>query len=61
MIYKCFDKKIASIGIKFMPQNEQLPEELHKRVIRKFKKKESAFSIQRQYLGFWFSRYTINM
>ena len=30
MVYKCFDKKTAGSGIKSMPQNEQLAEELHK-------------------------------
>ena len=59
MVYKFFDKKTAGSGvttlanksaIKSMPQNEQLAEELHKPIIKKFKKK-SVFSIQRQYLG----------
>ena len=40
-------------------QNEQLAEQLHKLIIRKFKEKESIFSIQRQYLGCRFSRYAI--
>ena len=53
MVYKCFDKKTASLtdksvaggGIKSTPQNEQLAEELRKPIIRKFKKRkvESAF------------------
>ena len=38
MVYKFFDKKTACSGIKSMPQNEQLAEELHKPIIRKFKK-----------------------
>ena len=38
MLYKVFDKKTKGSGIKFMPQNEQLAEELHKLIIRKFKK-----------------------
>ena len=38
MVYKFFDKQIAGSGIKSMPQNEQLAEELHKPIIRKFKK-----------------------
>ena len=33
-----FDKKTADTGIKSMPQNEQLAEELHKPIIKKFKK-----------------------
>ena len=35
MIYKFFDKKTASSGIKYMPQNEQLAEELHKPIKKK--------------------------
>ena len=37
MVYKFFDKKIAGSGIKSMTQNEQLAEELHNFIIRKFK------------------------
>ena len=40
MDYKFFDKKTEGSGIKSMPQNEQLAEELHKRIIRKFKKRK---------------------
>ena len=40
MVYKCFDKKNAGSGIKSMPQNEQLADELHKPIIRKFKKRK---------------------
>ena len=36
VVYKFFDKKTADSGIKSMPQNEQLAEERHKRIIRKF-------------------------
>ena len=39
-IYCFFDKKTTGSGIKFMPQNEQLAEELHKRIIRKFKERK---------------------
>ena len=53
MVYKFFDKKTKDSGvtlanksgIKSIPQNEQLAEELHKPIIRKFKK--SISSIQR--------------
>ena len=38
MAYKFFDKETAGGGIKSMPQNEQLAEEVHKTIIRKFKK-----------------------
>ena len=48
MVYKFFDKKTAASGIKSMSQNEhpldlamqQLAEELHKPIIRKFKKRK---------------------
>ena len=53
MVYKIFDKKTKGSGvtlanksaIKSIPQNEQLAEELHKPIIRKFRKREvySAF------------------
>ena len=45
MVYKFFDKETAGSGSKSMPQNEQLVEELHKSIIRKFKKRKvySAF------------------
>ena len=53
MVYKFFDKKTKGSGailanksaIKYIPQNEQLAEELHKPIIRKFKKRKiySAF------------------
>ena len=36
--YKFFDRRTAGSGIKSMPQNEQLAEELHKPFIKKFKK-----------------------
>ena len=53
MVYKCFDKKTKGSGvilanksaIKSIPQNEQLAEELHKPIIRKYEKRKvySAF------------------
>ena len=41
MVYKIFDKKTAGSGVtalanKSIPQNEQLAEELHRPIIRKF-------------------------
>ena len=46
MVYKLFDKKSKGSGAKhvntkLIPQNEQLAEEIHKTIIRKFKKKKS--------------------
>ena len=49
MVYKFFDKKTKGSGVtlanKSIPQNKQLAEELHKPIIRKFKRREaySAF------------------
>ena len=50
MVYKFFDKKSKGRGVstranKSTPQSEQLAEELHKPIIRKFKKRNvhSAF------------------
>ena len=49
MVYKFFDKKTKGSSVtlanKSIPQNEQLPEELHKPIITKFKRREvySAF------------------
>ena len=44
MVYKFFDKKTKGSGVTFanksIPQNEQLVEELHKLIIRKFKRRE---------------------
>ena len=44
MVYKFFDKKTKGSGVtlanKSKPQNEQLAEELHKPIIRKFKRRE---------------------
>ena len=44
MFYKFFDKKTKGSGVKLtnksIPQNEQLAEELHKPIIKKFKRRE---------------------
>ena len=42
MVYKFFDKKSKGSGVntKLSPQNQQLDEELHKPIIRKFKKRQ---------------------
>ena len=41
MVYKFFDKKTKNSGIKSIPQNEQLAEELRKPIIGKFEKEKS--------------------
>ena len=38
MIHKFFDSKVSGSGAKLIPENEQLPNELHKPIIRKFEK-----------------------
>ena len=45
MVYEFFDKKTVGRGVKSIPQNEQLADELHKPIITKFKKRKvySAF------------------
>ena len=40
MVYKFFDSKVSGSGAKFTLQNEQLAEELHKPIIRKFEKRK---------------------
>ena len=39
MVYKFFDKKSKGSGAKLIPQNEQLANELHKPIIRRFEKR----------------------
>ena len=45
MVYKFFDSKVSGSGAKLIPENEQLANELHKPIIRKFEKKKSIFNI----------------
>ena len=51
IVYKFFDRKTAGSGVKSMPENELLAEELHEPIIKKFKKRISIFNTQRLYLG----------
>ena len=44
VVYKFFDKKSLGSGIAML-QNKELAEELHKPIIRRFKKKKSIFVI----------------
>ena len=39
MVYKIFDKKSTGSGVNFMPNHLQLANDLHKPVIRKFKRR----------------------
>ena len=46
MVYKCFDKKTSGSGIKNENMlNKELAEELHKPIIRKFKKSALIFYV----------------
>ena len=38
MVYNFFDSKVSGSGAKLIPENEQLANELHKPIIRKFEK-----------------------
>ena len=40
MVYKFFDSKVSGSGVKLIPENEQLANELHKPIIRKFEKRK---------------------
>ena len=40
MVYKFFDSKVSRSGAKLTPENEQLANELHKPIIRKFEKRK---------------------
>ena len=40
MVYKCFDKKSKGFGLE---ENQELADELHKPIIRKYKKKSIFF------------------
>ena len=68
MVYKIFAKKTKGSGvtlanksaIKSIPQNEQLAEELHKAIIRKFKKGEVYSAFKDNIWASDFGRYAIN-
>ena len=61
MVYKFFDKKTAVGAVKNGNiSNKELAEELHKRIIRKFKEKTSIRTFYRKYLGCWSCWYAIN-
>ena len=40
MVYKFFDSKVSGSGVKLISENEQLGNELHKPIIRKFEKRK---------------------
>ena len=40
MVYKFFESKVSGSGAKLILENEQLPNELHKPIIRKFEKRK---------------------
>ena len=45
MVYKYFDKKTKGSGLANNKENIQLADELHKPIIRKFKKRKGIFFI----------------
>ena len=51
MVYKFFDKTSSGSGVAIL-QNEQLAEELHKPIIKKFKKEEFILHLK-TILGGW--------
>ena len=46
MVYTIFNKKNSGSGIKSMSQNEQLAAELHKPIIRRFKKEKCSHHLK---------------
>ena len=46
MVYKFFDSKVSGIGAKLMPEKEQLTNEFHKPIIRKFEKRKVYSTFQ---------------
>ena len=52
MVYKFFDKNSTGSDVNMeVKHNEQLAKELHKPIIRNFKKNNSLFTIYSEYLG----------
>ena len=41
LVYQFFDKKTVGSGVKSIPQNEQLADELHKTIMKNFKKEKN--------------------
>ena len=60
MVYKFFDKKTSGGAIKSM-SNQQLANELHKPIIKKYVKKEECIChLKTIYLDCWSGRYAFN-
>ena len=57
MVYKFFDSKVSGSGAKLISENEQLVDELHKPIIRKFEKRKVYSTFKDNIWGF--SRYAI--
>ena len=51
MVYKFFDSKISGSGAKLIPENEQLANELHKPIIRRFEKRKVYSTFKDNILG----------
>ena len=60
MVYKCFDEKTSGGAVKReIMLNEQLAQELHKPIIRKFEKRK-VHPFLKTMLGRWSSGYVID-
>ena len=57
MLYKFFDSRVSGSGAKLISENEQLADELHKPIIRKFEKRKVYSTFKDNIWGF--SRYAI--
>ena len=51
VVYKFFDSKVSGTGAKLMLENEQLANELHKPIIRKFEKRKVYSTFKGNILG----------
>ena len=51
MVYKFFDSKVSGSGAKLIPENEQLANELHNPIIRKFEKRKVYSTFKDNILG----------
>ena len=58
MVFKFFDKKSSGSGVTTVP-NYQLTNELHRQIIRKFKKRKVYSSFRDNILGCWPSWYAM--
>ena len=56
MVYKCFDEKLKGTGVNIeVKHKEQLAKELHKPIIKSFKKRTVYLVFKDNIWGCWFS------